>query len=414
MLKSVKITRHDAGTTYPLVHQADTLCAGDFVFTSGMMADDGKQGLAEEARPKPGYPYFESEIKLQTRVILTKVQQALAKAGLDLSHVVKAHGFLMDPADFCPMDEVWGEFFPHKISRTFVKAASLPVPGARFSLDVIACRPDSGLEIVRGNAGEAPSFSHKVEATRVGDLIFTSGQLGYDSRAGFPPEARRDRTDPSAGPDVVRQSAFTIKNLTKSIEAVGGSAGHMAKAVVYLTESENHPAFKQHWRNAFDVHPSDMIVQQGLFVPEGLLEVDLTGYVNRPGVDAGPIGEPSERRGFKVGGMVFASGRAAVDADGLVPLQATVHPAFPNYGVDIKLQTRYVLDELKETLAMAGSGLSRVCRANVFLKDLRHYVAMNDVWREYFPEPPARTVIGADWVGGKDALIAIDLMAVAE
>ena len=36
----------------------------------------------------------------------------------------------------------------------------------------------------------------------------------------------------------------------------------------------------------------------------------------------------------------------------------------------------------------------------IFLSDMAHYQAMNDVYREYFPdEPPARYCIKADWCG---------------
>ncbi|MEX2644387.1 MAG: RidA family protein, partial [Acetobacterales bacterium] len=189
--KQGTIERLNAGATHPAVHQADALAAGPFVYVSGLMADDGVNGLAAEAQPKPGYPYYESAVKLQMRHILTKVRGILGQAGLEMDHVVKAHAFLTDPADFLPMDEVWREFFRTKVSRTFVRAGALPVAGARLCVDVMACRPDSGLEIARDNAGPPPPFSQKVEATRVGDLIFTSGQLGYDSRFGFPPESRR-------------------------------------------------------------------------------------------------------------------------------------------------------------------------------------------------------------------------------
>ncbi|MEX2642858.1 MAG: RidA family protein, partial [Acetobacterales bacterium] len=217
-----------------------------------------------------------------------------------------------------------------------------------------------------------------------------------------------------AGPDVVRQSRYTLANLGKSFASVGGKAENVAKAQVYLTDGTTWAPFMHDWRGAFATPPALTVAEEGLFVPEGLLEIDVTGYIPRTGLATGPVGEPSGPAGappaFRVGDLLFASGRIAVDASGMVPLEATVHPTWPNYGSAIKLQTRWVLDRLAETFAAAGSDLSRACRANVFLTDLNHFEAMETVWREYFPEPPARTLVGSPGLGHPDALIAVDLI----
>ena len=403
--------RLNFGMTHPQIHQADAVRARHFLFTSALMADDGKQGLAPEARINPGYPFLQPEIKLQTRVILTKLSNLLAATGADLSHVVKAHGFLVDPSDFTAMDEVWGEFFQTKVSRTFVSTPNLPVAGARICFDFIACMPGSNVEIVRANAGSPPPFTRKVEATRVGDLIFTSGQLGYDSRTGFAPEARRDTSNPAAGPDVVRQSRVTIGNLGKSLAAAGGDPHDIAKAQIYLSDMSNQTAFLADWRAALPSAPANSIVGEGFFVPEGLIEIDFTGYKQRPGLIIKSIGPEKSPKAFQVGEWLFSSGCVAVDEFGLVPLEATVHPTFPNYGSNIKLQTRYVLKDLLETLKAAGASLDSVCRAAVYLTDLRHFGAMDEVWKEFFPYAPARTVVATPSLGVPGALIAVDLVS---
>ena len=43
---------------------------------------------------------------------------------------------------------------------------------------------------------------------------------------------------------------------------------------------------------------------------------------------------------------------------------------FPFYGSDIKLQTRFILENLKGTFEAAGSSLDNVFKAQVFLTDL--------------------------------------------
>jgi aminoacrylate peracid reductase len=92
--------------------------------------------------------------------------------------------------------------------------------------------------------------------------------------------------------------------------------------------------------------------------------------------------------GAKAGNVVYVSGTLAIDKDG-----RTV-------GVgDVKAQTRFVLETVKSVVQAAGGSLADVAFNHIFLKDLKDYAAMNEVYREYFPSsPPARYCIRADLV----------------
>ena len=78
----------------------------------------------------------------------------------------------------------------------------------------------------------------------------------------------------------------------------------------------------------------------------------------------------------------------AIDADGAI------------VGVgDVKAQTRQVLESIRSVLEAAGGSMQDIVFNAIFLKDLSHYRAMNEVYREYFPtDPPARYCIRADLV----------------
>jgi 2-iminobutanoate/2-iminopropanoate deaminase len=63
-------------------------------------------------------------------------------------------------------------------------------------------------------------------------------------------------------------------------------------------------------------------------------------------------------------------------------------------GEGIVAQTRQALQNLRSVLEAAGSGLGEVLKTTVFLKDMNDFAAMNDVYREFFPEaPPARSAV---------------------
>jgi 2-iminobutanoate/2-iminopropanoate deaminase len=89
----------------------------------------------------------------------------------------------------------------------------------------------------------------------------------------------------------------------------------------------------------------------------------------------------------------------AIVADGLVFVagQGCINPKTNEfeYG-DIKSETRRTLENIRAILAAAGSSLKDVVRVGVFLADMQDFAAMNEVYKEYFPEdPPARTTVGA-------------------
>ncbi len=69
----------------------------------------------------------------------------------------------------------------------------------------------------------------------------------------------------------------------------------------------------------------------------------------------------------------------------------------PDTGEEIKgieAQTRQLLDNAKEVLEIAGSSLSDVVTATVYLVNRDDFAKMNEVYKTYFPEdPPARATI---------------------
>ncbi len=66
-----------------------------------------------------------------------------------------------------------------------------------------------------------------------------------------------------------------------------------------------------------------------------------------------------------------------------------------NAGEGIAGQTRQVLGEIDALLARAGTDKTKILRAEIFLKDLQDFEAMNRIWDEWVPEgnaPPRATV----------------------
>lgn len=61
----------------------------------------------------------------------------------------------------------------------------------------------------------------------------------------------------------------------------------------------------------------------------------------------------------------------------------------------IQGETKQTLDNIKSVLEQFGSSMDKVVKCTVFLADIGEWGAMNEVYRTYFKNPPARSALGA-------------------
>jgi len=105
---------------------------------------------------------------------------------------------------------------------------------------------------------------------------------------------------------------------------------------------------------------------------------------------------------IKANGFVFVSGQVAID-----PANQQLVTG------DVSAQTDRVLRNLSEILEAAESGLGKVVRSTVFLKNMNDFAAMNAVYAKYFSTtPPARSTVEVARLP-KDVLVEIDVIALA-
>ncbi len=105
----------------------------------------------------------------------------------------------------------------------------------------------------------------------------------------------------------------------------------------------------------------------------------------------------------RAGGFLFTSGQLGLD-----PGTGSLIPG------GIVAETRQALTNLQHVLAEAGSGMDKVVKTTVFLKDMNDFPKMNAIYAEFFPvQPPARSTVQVAALP-KNGLVEIEVTALAE
>ncbi len=79
----------------------------------------------------------------------------------------------------------------------------------------------------------------------------------------------------------------------------------------------------------------------------------------------------------------------------------------------IQAETQKTLENIAATLENHGSSMDRVVKCTVFLADMAEWGAMNEVYRTFFPNKPARSALGVNGLA-LGARTEIECIAVVE
>lgn len=105
-------------------------------------------------------------------------------------------------------------------------------------------------------------------------------------------------------------------------------------------------------------------------------------------------------QGIDSGSLVFASG------------QLPINPATGEMPADPAGQARQSMENVKAVLEAAGSGLDKAVKVTIFLQNLEHFGAVNDVYAGFFSGTyPARSCVQVARLP-KDALVEIEAIAI--
>ncbi len=117
--------------------------------------------------------------------------------------------------------------------------------------------------------------------------------------------------------------------------------------------------------------------------------------------DAAPNPVAAYSQGAEAGGVIYTAGQLGFDAGaGTIP-------------ADIETQTLNALTNVRAIVEAAGARMEDIVKVTVFLTDMLHFDAMNEVYKRFFGgHKPARSTVGVAQLPRPGALIEIDAIAV--
>jgi len=119
-----------------------------------------------------------------------------------------------------------------------------------------------------------------------------------------------------------------------------------------------------------------------------------------------PAGAPAPRGPYspavRAGDTIYVSGQVPID-----PISGQIVTG------DVQVETRQVLNNIRNILAGCGASLADVVRCAVYLTDAADFKAMNEVYAEFLgSSKPARATVEVSRLP-KGVLIQIDAIALA-
>jgi len=106
---------------------------------------------------------------------------------------------------------------------------------------------------------------------------------------------------------------------------------------------------------------------------------------------------------IRVGELLFVSGQAAVDDDGLIAWKG-----------DFDRQATQTFTNLDRALRAGGSSFDRVVKVTIYLTDMTNFPKIVELRRRWFSPPyPADTIVEVSSLYSPDAMIEIEAIALA-
>jgi reactive intermediate/imine deaminase len=355
------------------------ILSGDFLFLSGAIGNE------------PGSLTTPGDIEAQTRQTMKNLAAVLEAAGMDFSHVVSSNVFLSDTRHFPAFNKVYRTYFPKDPPTRATVQADIAIPGALAEIAMVAARPELERQVIVPEGMKTPDLPYSW-GIKVGNTLFVAGATSRDPKTNQPVPG-----------DTAAQTKQVLENIGAVLKSGGMDYKDVASCKVFLSDGRDFQAMNEVYRTFFTEDPP----------ARATVRTQLMNSTFTTEIQCVAVKDPSRKVVVAEGARRSSSPFSpAIQVGDRLYLAGFVGRGPDGYAAgDVKAQTQQTLANLKATLAAAGMDFTNVVDATVYLSDIRHYQAMNEVYKEILPTPPpARATVGAQLMS-PDALVEIMMVA---
>lgn len=353
--------------------------ADGMLWVSGMVGRDAAGRFAR------------GDVKAQTQQTLANIRAALKAAGLDFSHVVSTNLYLADVRTLPEADEAYRVAFPKDFPARTVLESMLMAPEALVEISAIAIRDLARRRFIRPDGWSEPQgpFSHAVDAA--GTLFLSSLHPVHPG------------TGHLAGTSIQAQTERVMRNQEELLKAAGFLFADLVTTRIFLADSASYSGLNDVYRRFVTAPPPARATLNAFPVHLGHLLQTQSVAVKGSG-EGRPTGEswtsPIHSYSVKAGRRLYITGMTGRAPDGQFALN------------DIRAQTRQALATIEVELKKHGFTWADIVDSTVYLRDTRHFAAMNEVYRETVKlDPPARATVRIP-LNSVEGLVEIMMVAV--
>ena len=333
--------------------------AGNTLYISGQGSQNSEGKLSEN---------FEERV----RQCLSNVRAILQGGGMDFANLVSVHVYLTDLNTVERMNKTyWQMIGDNPPARTVLGVAALPA-GNTIEINAIAVADARTKRAVWPN-GWTQSAKADPPAIQASELLYLSGLGARSANASIP---------------YAEQVKAALDNVGTVLAAAGMSHKNLVWVNPYLDDIKQYGAMNKVYETYFEfgntpgrgtIHVNALPDGQHI-VFSGIAGQDLSKRRAVKPRNMPPSSTASP--GILYGDTLYLSAKS-----GFIPGQGIVTK-------DFELQLRQTMRNLLDGLEEADMDFSNVVSAVVYLKDMKDYDAMNQLYRTFFKADfPSRTTL---------------------
>lgn len=269
------------------------------------------------------------------------------------------------------------------------------------------------------------------EAVRAHGFVFLSGRTAAQPPELDPPPAPGSRFTSSIERETASQIWATYREVELALERAGSSLARIVLMNGWYADFRDWPVMDR-LRSAY-FSDSALPVSTGFastWLPRGGARVAYEVIAVTDARDRQVVGSPvqvgSYAAGSKVGDLVFLAGEVPADLErGIAIRQPSDLLEHEDevltgvFGLDgwegrMRAQTWAVYERIRKTLSDSGSGLDRIAKQNVYLRDLRDLPAFERMSQRILGDTrPATTFVKVEQYGHQSFDLEVEVTAIA-